>query len=385
MSALTSTVAKAPLTRQMVATRLAFALLAWCLGLVTANAAPAPRDLEPYFYLPLPPFESNVNGPGIDTLAIGLPVPPSVVRRNMLTNAPLATNGERIVFLLQRYDSPSALKLFKLFAATRFAPYYTATLGIEQIQSGSVASVKSFDQTITDRYTFGSPVQRTALDGSVYEAVPVTVDRNGVPYTTLYFGYRIGSVAAQTAANVPAAEREYYDLESVPAPTVEGLVTEYIYRPAAAANPPRGHFFYAASEAERATLDGSADWMRSGREFKNGGYLPVCRFFYRPANGGPATHFYTAKADECEQLKTTAGFTYEGTPFRASLPRPQKPGQAANDPARCPEKTVPLWRFFNQPADPAIAPNHRYLTNSLLGPTTMREWADEGIGLCVPE
>jgi hypothetical protein len=73
------------------------------------------------------------------------------------------------------------------------------------------------------------------------------------------------------------------------------------------------------------------------------------------------------------------------------LPRPQAPGQAADDPARCPEKTVPLWRYFNAPASTSVAPNHRYLVNRNVGQamatgsTAIRPWAAEGIALCVPE
>jgi|GEM_PF-4895325 len=244
----------------------------------------------------------------------------------------------------------------------------------------------------TDRYTLGTISRRTTLDGSEYESLAVTVERNGVLWLTHHLGYRLGRVAGQTAAIVPAADQERYDLVSLPEPIVEGMVTEYIYRPVVP-NSPWGHFFYAASEAERTLLDGNDDWMRSGREFKSGGYLPVCRFFYRPPNGGPATHFYTAKADECERFKTTPGFSYEGTPFRASLPRPQADGQAANDPARCPEKTVALWRYFNQPTNAAVAPNHRYLLTSEVGnsmtrpgqPKQSQPWVAEGIALCVPE
>lgn len=240
------------------------------------------------------------------------------------------------------------------------------------------------------RVALSNVLRRTALDGSEYEAVAVNIDVDGSPWLTQHLGYRLGRVAAASATTVPAAEREQYDLVSLPEPIVEGLVTEHIYRPVVA-NSPWGHFFYAASESERALLDDSEDWMRSGREFKSGGYLPVCRFFYRPPNGGPATHFYTAKADECERFKSMAGFTYEGTPFRASLPRPPTTGQAADDAARCPEKTVPLWRYFNQPSNPAVAPNHRYLltrsVGGLMGDTVSSgtPWAGEGIALCVPE
>ena len=262
---------------------------------------------------------------------------------------------------------------------------YTEQLNIERLQPRTSISLTSAASEVTDRYTFDEPLLRTTLDGSIYEAAPVTVTRNGAPYTTLYFGYRMGLIAAQTAAGVPAAEREYYELVSLPAPTVEGRVTEYIYRPVADAATPRVHVFYTANEAERAVLDNDENWMRSGYEFKSGGYLPVCRFFYKPPNGGPSTHFYTAKADECQQLKATAGFTYEGTPFRVSLPRPPAVGQSATDPARCPEKTVPMWRFFNQPTDPAVAPNHRYVLNAITGLLPIPRWTDEGIAFCVPE
>ncbi len=265
-------------------------------------------------------------------------------------------------------------------------PAYSARPIALRMRTSAVAGAEW--NGVSDRYTLGDIVRRTTLDGSEYEAVPVTVERNGQLWLNQSLGYRMGAVAAQSTAIVPAAERVQYDLVSLPEPIVDGGVTEYIYRPVVA-NSPWGHFFYAASEVERAALDASEDWMRSGREFKSGGYLPVCRFFYRPPNGGPATHFYTAKADECERFKSMAGFTYEGTPFRASLPRPQTAGQAADDAARCPEKTVPLWRYFNQPSNPAVAPNHRYLLSRTVGKTYMTAapsgWVEEGIALCVPE
>ncbi len=384
----------------------AAAALSWlCIGGVTAEAAPSAaekgkatvvsvRDLEPFFYMPLP-ADQVFPALGTDVIAIGLPVPPSKVLRNLLTSAVLPQNFFGYPgLLLGRRDSPisrSFIKPFQLFANERYTILssqtlggYTEPLGFERLQPNISATIARPNGGFTDRYTFGAPVLRTTLNGSLYEAVPVTVERNGSLYTTLHYGYRMGIVGGQTAASVPAAEQQAYDLVSLPAPTIEGLVTEYIYRPVADGTPPRLHVFYAASDAERALLDDSELWMRSGLEFKNGGYLPVCRFFYQPPNGGQATHFYTAKPDECAQLKTTAGFTYEGTPFRASLPKSLVAGEFVDNPARCPEKTVPLWRFFNKPTDSTVAPNHRYVLNRLLRVHTL-SWADEGIGLCVPE
>jgi hypothetical protein len=271
------------------------------------------------------------------------------------------------------------------------SPLYNAPLPWLKPAPGLTASVDRPALGLSDRFELLPPLRRTAMDGAEYEAVPLRVNRSGVgELVTLYFAYRLGQVAGRTGPAVPPAQAEDYELAALPPPFVEGEVVEYLYRPSVAASP-WGHFFYAASEADKALLDGNSDWLRTGRAFKSGGYLPVCRFVYRPPAGGPATHFYTAKAEECERLKAQPGFAYEGVAFRASLPRPQAPGQAADDPARCPEKTVPLWRLFNAPGSATVAPNHRYLLNRNVeramatGSTSVPPWAAEGIALCVPE
>jgi hypothetical protein len=255
---------------------------------------------------------------------------------------------------------------------------------------------------LAEELTFLAPVRRVALDGSEYEAAPLVQRMAGVAWMTYYFGYRMGLVAGRSdfdpaqRGRFPSAWADasfphpLYDFELVqlPPPFVEGEVVEYVNTtlgPEASG----GHYFYAASASDRALLDQTPGWERTGRDFKSGGYLPVCRFFYRPPSGGATTHFFTARADECEGFKTTPGFTYEGTPFRASLPRPQQPGQRADDPARCPEKTVPLYRAFNDAhlRVPAAAPNHRYARNrAALGAfAAAYAWTFEGIALCVPE
>ena len=350
------------------------------------------RDLEPFLMAPYPPSTPFLQ-PIDYVIGYTFPQPPAVARRDMLTSTALPENFVGVLTLRKRLRESTLQDLILTFD---LGPVVTLPRGtprpgfpalrIERIQPGLVANVTSVDPPAVDRYTFGTPVVRTALDGSLYEAVAVTVMRNGAPYTTLHFGYRMGLVAAQTAASVSPPEREHYDLERLPAPPVEGRITEYVYRPLATGATPRLHAFYATTDAERETLDESEAWVRSGYEFKSGGYLPVCRFFYRPPNGGAATHVYTARADECAQLKTTAGFTYEGTSFRASLPRPQAVGQSADDRARCPEKTTPLLRLFNQPGDPAVAPNHRYVNSTAVAQLgNPPGWVNEGIAFCVPE
>ncbi len=381
----------------------AAAALSWlCIGGAVAQATPSAaekgkataasvRDLEPFLMAPYPP-PSPFLTPLDFALGGTFPQPPAVARRDMLTSTPLAEDFVGVLTLIKwlRESVPKPILTFDLLPIVTL-PRGTPrpgfpSLRLERIQPGLVVSVPSYEPAGVDRYTFGAPVVRAALDGSLYEAVAVTITRNGTPYTTLHFGYRMGLVAAQTAASVPPPEREDYDLERLPAPPVEGRVTEYVYRPLANGAAPKLHAFYATTDAERETLDESEAWMRSGYEFKSGGYLPVCRFFYRPPNGGAATHFYTAKADECAQLKLTAGFTYEGTSFRASLPRPQAAGQSADDRARCPDKTKALLRLFNQPSDPAVAPNHRYVNFAeVVRSGNPAGWVNEGIAFCVPE
>jgi hypothetical protein len=366
-----------------------------CAGLATLTAAvpvSAQSDLRPYFArgfvgttLPMYPGDrwwDVPQGPEPVSMAraTGLRVVGSSHYNVKITYANPGLHGEAV--LPDRTIDTHILRVEGL---------NTVILPWPKVTPGLTVAVESAAAGVTDRFGLSSPIRRTALDGAEYEAVPLRVDRSGVgEWVTLYFGYRMGQVAGKTGPAVPSAQAEDYELAALPPPFVEGEVVEYVHRPSIAASP-WGHFFYAASEADKALLDGNADWMRTGRSFKSGGYLPVCRFFYRPPSGGAATHFYTARADECERFKTQPGFTYEGIAFRASLPRPQQAGQAADDPARCPEKTVPLWRYFNAPASAAVAPNHRYVLNRNVGQamatgsTAIRPWAAEGIALCVPE
>lgn len=259
--------------------------------------------------------------------------------------------------------------------------------------------------TVSDTFAFSQPLRRVTTDGWEYEAIEMRLERNGAPWMRYAFGYRMGIVSAKSLwqsdqrSKLPADwpsfgfpdASEEFEIIKLPPPFVEGEVVEYVNAKLAPGSR-HGHHFYAASEADKALLDGNSDWVRTGRSFKSGGYVPVCRFFYRPPAGGAPTHFFTADAAECERFKALPGFTYEGTPFRASLPRRSAAGGALpTDPASCPEKTVPLWRYFNQPEGGAYAPNHRYLRNRVAGDEMTlprpgeRPWAAEGIALCVPE
>lgn len=259
---------------------------------------------------------------------------------------------------------------------------------------------------VTDIRTFGGPFRRSTLDGFEYEAASMRVQRNGVPWATYYFGYRMGSTAGSSnwdntnrslfAADFPKfpSSSEDYELVTLPPPFVEGEVIEYV-NPKVSPGSSGGHYFYATSEADKNVLDADENWIRTGRNFKSGGYLPVCRLFYRAAGAAAGTHFFTAKADDCETLRQLPGFTFEGIPFRASLPKAASAG--LTDAQRCPAGTLPLYRFFNNAPLGTYQPNHRYTTNRFAGQATALKtegpfgvafgaaWIDEGLAMCVPQ
>ncbi len=93
-----------------------------------------------------------------------------------------------------------------------------------------------------DRYTFQSPIRRKSTDGSEYDASPMAITRNGVPWMTYYWGYRLGLVASASnwldtsLAAVPDLRdwptlpnsRDNFELVKLPPPIVDGEVVEYV-------------------------------------------------------------------------------------------------------------------------------------------------------------
>lgn len=236
---------------------------------------------------------------------------------------------------------------------------------------------------VTDRITLRAPIRRKAIDGSEYEASPMMIEREGVPWMTYYAGYRLGFVAGESnwdnnnLSKTPALATwptlpnpcENFELVRLPRPFVEGEVVEYVNE-IDFPNAPGGQYFYATSQADQAALDAVPNWWRTGHSFKSGGYVPVCRL-YGSVVPGPNTHFYSADESECTSLRANSALHYEGQPFRASKLIPSTGG--------CPTMTIPLYRWFNNPSGKGYDPNHRYATNrDLLLKLIPRGWVYEG-------
>jgi predicted dienelactone hydrolase len=146
-----------------------------------------------------------------------------------------------------------------------------------------------------------------------------------------------------------------------------------------------GHYFLAAAQSEidgiLAGVAGPA-WELTGQSFKvwpqppsdpTAGAVPVCRF-YGGRNGGPNSHFFTAEASECEQVKHT-GWFYEGIGFYI---RPV--GPAATE--RCPFGYLEVNRAYNRRFAQNDT-NHRFSTSdSTMAEMARLNWIVEGTVMC---
>jgi hypothetical protein len=261
-------------------------------------------------------------------------------------------------------------------------------------QSGPVASRRI---TTQDDLSFLSPVRRRASDGGEYEASPMVQSRNGVPWATFFWAYRLGLVSYQSdwdpanTGKVPELVDFFrlpsnfysFQLVSLPPPKIEDDIIEYVNRADFPAQP-GGQYFYAVRAEDKTLLDSIPVWQRTGKSFKSGGYVSACRF-YGGKNGGPNTHFYSADDKECAALKAIPQLSYEGQTFAVNVPLP---GAAVDGVKPCPVASKPLYRVYNNASKSSgrFVSNHRYLTEKAdVAAVVAQGWADEGQVMCVPQ
>jgi len=249
---------------------------------------------------------------------------------------------------------------------------------------------------VQSEYTVRSPVHRKAIDGSEYDASPMEVKRNGAPWYTHFWGYRLGLVANVSTFNaatgrvlVPEWNPDRYpspannfELAFLPAPVIEDDVVEYVNKPDFPKQP-GGQFFYAVLASDKAALDAVPAWQRTGKTFKSGGYVSACRF-YGGKNGGQNTHFYSADDKECAALKAIPTLSYEEQTFAVNTPMA---GSNADGSKPCPRASKPLYRLYNNASAPGkgYVSNHRYVTERAeVNGAAAEGWVDEGQVMCVP-
>jgi serine protease len=140
------------------------------------------------------------------------------------------------------------------------------------------------------------------------------------------------------------------------------------------------HYFITAAPAEINYIDRflSGTFQRTGLYFyaylnallAPPGVQPVCRF-YADANVQINSHYYTADAAECAFVQARWPGTWaleQANAFYVQVP---------NAAGKCPEQTLPVYRFFNNRRDA----NHRYTVDlSVRRAMLNRAWAPEGSG-----
>jgi lysyl endopeptidase len=157
-----------------------------------------------------------------------------------------------------------------------------------------------------------------------------------------------------------------------------GTVVEYY-------NPDLDHYFIAADPGEQAFVDSGAvgRWQRTGTTFMSGGNVPVCRF-YGSMLPGPNSHFYTASAEECTQLKQLQAITsatqkrwnFESLDFLTMMPMDNT----------CPADTTPIYRAYNNGFSKNIDSNHRITSDqAAIQEVVTRGWINEGVVMCAAQ
>lgn len=145
------------------------------------------------------------------------------------------------------------------------------------------------------------------------------------------------------------------------------------------------HYFFAAGADEIANIvagNAGRSWELTGEAIKVfprmpsdtfTGVAPVCRF-YGAAAGGPNSHFFTSDAPECELVKRSGGWFYEGIGFYM-LP-------AAAGGGGCPDGWLSVNRAYNN-GFARNDSNHRFSTSeSTMAEMRRKGWAVEGTAMC---
>lgn len=147
------------------------------------------------------------------------------------------------------------------------------------------------------------------------------------------------------------------------------LVTEYY-------NVDIRHYFRTGVRSDSAfILAGNAgkgwrdtyDYFLAWRDGSSGAQA-VCRFYAK----GPNSHFFTADAKECEDVKGYPGWVYEGIAYYMKVPKN----------GVCPSDSVPVHRLYNN-RFVFNDSNHRFTTDmDVVTRMTQAGWIYEGVKMC---
>ena len=105
---------------------------------------------------------------------------------------------------------------------------------------------------------------------------------------------------------------------------------------------------------------------------------------YDSISPGPNSHFYTADANECAQLKqiqattpaTQKRWNFESNDFQTT-PSTKK---------TCPANLLPIYRAYSNGFSRGVDSNHRITpSQAAIAAVVARGWSSEGVVMCAPK
>lgn len=140
-------------------------------------------------------------------------------------------------------------------------------------------------------------------------------------------------------------------------------------------------YFLTARATEQATLDGVADFQRTGMMFQavtatsaTAAQTKICRFYISTVTPFTSSHFYGRQGIDCESLlaQKLAGFTWEDYDFATLQPTS----------GACPTGTVAIYRGFRAAANGKTS-NHRYSASLATYNTAINSgYVGENVAFC---
>ena len=170
-------------------------------------------------------------------------------------------------------------------------------------------------------------------------------------------------------------------------------MTEFYY-------PPLNYYFITANGAEKAALDGTSGWTRTGNSFmvadadaEAAGALPLTRFYFDgiALNKARGSHFYTMVESERSALRAmnpskanAAGLPVDEGNMGYVYPQIAA-GFGVGFGSYCASSMLPVYRAFRGSTRFPDDPNHRFSTDRAAHVALVAAgWDDEGVAFCVP-
>lgn len=252
--------------------------------------------------------------------------------------------------------------------------------------SASVLGDDSIATTLTLKGTGFTPQSAVVLAGMAQVAsfvdshtLRITVNRAALPSTgrhTVYVANAIG-LSCTVFSNSLA-------VELLPTGNKVGVaLTEYYHAGL-------DYYFLTGNPANRAILDGLADWRRTGSEIRLYGVptveaVPLERhFFARVAKGGTrGSHFFTALSSDQVLLTSVnpTNLAADAKPYLEGIEGYAVPKLADGS---CPAGTSPVYRAFKGPPRYVDDGNHRFSATLAQHQDMVNRlgWTDEGVVFC---